>query len=95
MSITMSTPYTNIEVNDGGFFYRVFEEDVFDEELIWHRDRKDRDVYVIEANGWKFQFDNELPFELQEGDTLHIRKMDYHRIIRGIGKLVLKIVEKD
>ena len=91
----MSNPYENIEVADGGFFYRVFEQDVFDEELVWHRDRRDRDVYVIEANGWKFQFDNELPFELQEGDTLHIRKMDYHRIIRGIGKLVLKIVEKD
>lgn len=91
----MSVPYENIDVPGCDFFYRIFEETGYDEELVWHRDRKDRDVYVVEANGWQFQFDNEVPFELQEGDTLHIRKMDYHRILRGCGRLVLKIIEKD
>lgn len=91
----MSKPYENFDVPETDFFYRVFETDVFDDELVWHRDRSDRDVYVLEANGWQFQFDNEVPFELQEGDTLHIRKMDYHRILKGVGRLVLKIVEKE
>lgn len=90
----MAVPYEQFELNDADCFYRIFEKDVFDEELVWHRDRRDRDVYVLESNGWKFQFDNEVPFELEEGDTLHIRKMDYHRIIKGFGRLVLKIEEK-
>jgi hypothetical protein len=90
----MARPYENFDVPNDEFFYRVFEDSVFDEELVWHRDRRDRDVYVLESNGWQFQFDNEVPFQLQEGDTLHIRKMDYHRIIKGHGRLVLKIIEK-
>jgi hypothetical protein len=91
----MFNPYENFDVDNSGCFYRVFDGNVFDEELVWHRDRNDRDVYVLEANGWQFQFDNEVPFQLEEGDTLHIKKMDYHRIIKGMGRLVLKIVEKD
>jgi len=92
----MSTkPYTNYTIPGEDFFYRVFDVDtMIEEELVWHRDRADRDVYVVEANGWQFQFDNEVPFEMREGDTIHIKKMDYHRILKGHDRLVLKILEK-
>jgi len=88
-------PYKNYTIPGEDFFYRVFDvKAMVDEELVWHRDRADRDVYVVEANGWKFQFDNEVPFEMQEGDTIHIKKMDYHRILKGHDRLVIKITEK-
>lgn len=74
-------------------FRRVFEQHVHDDELVWHRDRKDRTVLVIESNGWKYQADNKLPVELKPGDTLHINALEYHRIIKGSGNLVVEIVE--
>jgi len=72
-----------------GFYYRTFNENVNDLELVWHQDREDRLIDVIENNGWKFQFDNELPILLN--DKIYIPKYTYHRIIKGTGKLILKI----
>ena len=88
-------PYKNYTIPGEDFFYRIFDIAAeIEEELVWHRDLRDRDVYVVQANGWQFQFDNEVPFEMQEGDTIHINKMDYHRIIKGHDRLVLKIKER-
>lgn len=74
-------------------FTRIFSEDTADDELEWHRDRKDRSVTVVESRGWKFQEDNMLPKELSPGDTLSIKANQYHRIIKGTGKLVVEIRE--
>ena len=43
---------------------RIFSEDVDPMSLIWHEDQEDRTIEVIEGNGWKFQFEEALPFEL-------------------------------
>jgi hypothetical protein len=40
------------------------------------------------------QMDDELPEELKHGRIYHINKMVYHRLIKGSGKLLLKIREK-
>lgn len=72
---------------------RVFDKDVANEELIWHRDKKDRVIYVIEAQGWKLQKDNELPINLVDGQMLYITKETYHRVIKGHGDLVIDIEE--
>lgn len=86
--------YRNVEIPcEDNSFYRIFEKDVDDVELVWHRDRADRECYVVDGRGWKIQFDNEMPFELKEGDTIRIKKMDYHRLIKGTTKLILKIKE--
>lgn len=37
--------------------------------------------------------DNQLPKELKINETYHIKKMEYHRLIRGDGNLKLRIVE--
>ena len=72
---------------------RTFDEDVESSELVWHRDKKDREVKIIKGSGWKFQMDNELPLELKKGDVLNIPKETFHRVIKGSGKLVIEIKE--
>lgn len=84
----MNNPY----IDKGGV--RIFLYDVDEKELVWHRDREDRKITVIESSGWKFQFDDCLPFEMNNGDEFTIPKMKYHRIIKDkicTGNLVLKI----
>ena len=46
-------------------FTRVINENIDKEQLIWHKDQKNRVVKVIYGTGWKLQKDNELPFELE------------------------------
>ena len=43
-----------------GIFERTFSQDVDNDELVWHRDREDREVEVIGETDWMFQYDNEL-----------------------------------
>jgi len=74
-------------------FRRVFTENVDSEELVWHRDREDREVFVESGNGWMLQMDNELPQVLQEGQTYFIPKETYHRVIKGSGDLKIVIDE--
>jgi len=72
---------------------RVFTEHVNPIELVWHRDRENRTIKVLESNGWEFQFDNELPFIIEAGDSFDIPKNTYHRVIKGKGNLVIDITE--
>ena len=60
---------------------------------MWHRDKKDRIVRVIESHGWGFQKYNELPLLLEEEELLFIPKMSLHRVIKGHGKLIIEIYE--
>lgn len=72
---------------------RVFLRDVDDKELVWHRDREDRTVTVIDGVGWQFQFDDSLPVDVKPGDVIEIPKMKFHRIIKNspMENLVLRI----
>jgi hypothetical protein len=76
-------------------FTRVFKEDVEDKQLIWHKDRKDRVVKVIWGTGWKLQYDNELPTELEIGQNYYIKKEQFHRLHKGNSELKLQIKEYD
>ena len=72
---------------------RTFPETVWEDDLVWHRDREDRTVKVISSDGWKLQMDNELPKDLVMGDIHFIPKKVYHRIIKGVNDLIVEIVE--
>ena len=72
---------------------RKFTLEVDSEELVWHRDEKDRHVTILEGEGWEFQLDNELPLELKKGDCIFIPNQAYHRIIKGTTDLVIQIQE--
>ena len=78
-------PYTD----DGQV--RTFSADTSPESLVWHRDREDRVVTILEGNGWGFQYDDALPFSLAPGDRLTIPKESYHRLLKGYGELKISI----
>jgi quercetin dioxygenase-like cupin family protein len=78
---------------NGNIKIREFDLNISNNELVWHRDEKDRHVTVLEGKGWYFQRDNELPLELKENDSIFIPKLTYHRVIKGSTPLKIKIQE--
>ena len=90
-------PYTEQVLEQHGtgrpYIVRTFSSDVAEDELVWHRDRRDRQVKVIEGKNWKLQLDNELPKMLEYNKTYNIPKQVYHRLIKGDSNLVVEIVE--
>ena len=86
----MDFPFTEQQL-DTKLFLREFSADVDEMELIWHEDREDRIVSVVEGNGWKFQFDEELPIEMEDGIDITIPKGVVHRVIKGKGPLKIKV----
>lgn len=84
-----NSPYSQIEEDD--LLIRTFTQDIDEDELVWHRDRRDRKVTVLKETDWKFQFDNELPQVLK--DVIFIPKNTYHRVIKGTGELNILIQE--
>ena len=73
---------------------RTFNHLVESDELVWHRDRKDRIVTVIEGKDWYFQMDNEVPKLMEQGSEIVIPKMEYHRIYKA-GSTPLKLEIKE
>ena len=86
----MDFPFTEQQL-DTKLFLREFSADVDEMELIWHEDKEDRIVSVVEGNGWKFQFDEELPIEMEDGIDITIPKGVIHRVIKGKGPLKIKV----
>lgn len=89
----MVKPYSQVIENDGTIL-RTFLHYLDSDELIWHRDFMTRDVTVISGNKWKLQMDNKIPVIMEKGKIYTIKAMDYHRLIKGEGDLVIKIWEK-
>lgn len=85
----MNQPYSQKKENNT--LSRTFSETVDEDQLVWHRDEKDREVTVVKNVNWMFQFDNELPQILK--DVVFIPKNTYHRLIKGTGDLTLSIIE--
>lgn len=85
-------PYTD-EIESEATIVRFFDENIDPIELLWHRDLKDRKVTVLEGNGWYFQKENELPLELCRGTVIFIERREWHRVIKGVGNLKVKIEE--
>ena len=84
-------PYQDVYKCDGSFV-RVFDSEFDSEELVWHRDKHDRDITVIEGTGWQIQFDDEMPVDINTIKS--IPKMVYHRVLKGEGRLVMEIREQ-
>ena len=87
----MEKPYRDLEVTDE-YVIREFGSDIDPIELMWHRDNEDRMVEVLECGeGWGFQFDDGLPFDLEPNTSIFILRHDWHRVVKGEGTLLLKI----
>tara|TARA_B100000123_G_scaffold262528_1_gene230689 strand:- start:46 stop:348 length:303 start_codon:yes stop_codon:yes gene_type:complete len=63
------------------------------EKFIWHQDLHDRIIRVVHANKCFFQFDNQTPFQIKDGDIIEVPKNQIHRLILVKGCLLLKISE--
>ena len=83
-------PFKETSVGNNQYI-REFSAGVNTHELEWHIDKEDRIVEVVENINWEVQLDNELPKLLK--DELFIPKETYHRIIKGDGKLVVRITK--
>ena len=66
MEITFGKPYWE----DG--IIREFNPELHDAEYVWHRDAEDREIEVLEGEGWQFQIQDCLPWLLKEGMVFNI-----------------------
>ena len=87
----MSYPYK--EHIEGNANIRKFSSNVDEMELVWHRDREDRLIKSTHDTDWKFQFSNEIPESLN--NEIFIKKGELHRVIKGSGDLILKVIKYD
>lgn len=78
-----------------GKIERTFSPDVEESELKWHFDEKDRQVTILESDGWGFQLEDSLPTKMLPGQELFIPKFVWHRVIKGNGELKVSILEFD
>tara|TARA_B100001094_G_scaffold248539_1_gene245605 strand:+ start:113 stop:385 length:273 start_codon:yes stop_codon:yes gene_type:complete len=88
-------PYTDeihILTNDN---IRNFTTDVQELDLVWHQDREDRTIEVLEGEGWKFQKDNEIPVDMNVGDRIFIAEGEIHRVLKGTTDLKVKIIRDE
>jgi len=73
---------------------RLFHVSDDNKEFVWHRDKEDREIEILEGDGWQFQPDNALPFLMKPGLKFKIKAGEYHRIIKGINDLKIRIYRK-
>ena len=64
---------------------RNFMSTLIEEELNWHMDEEERDVFVVEGDGWYLQIENEVPQLMQKESIFKIPKETWHRIINKNG----------
>ena len=86
----MDFPFEEEQIDQYNFI-RTFPADVDEMDLIWHADKENRIITVLEGNGWKFQFDEELPIEMTKGLSISIFEGRLHRVIKGNGPLKIKL----
>ena len=84
-----SRPYQELRTFDT--IQRKFKQDIDELELVWHRDRKDRQVTIVGGTDWMFQLEDQIPQQLK--NTIFIPKSTYHRLIKGTGELNVHIIE--
>jgi quercetin dioxygenase-like cupin family protein len=89
----MTNPYTNTPITQTSVI-REFSSEVDPMELVWHQDKEDRTIEILEGNGWQLQRDNELPLALQEGDSIFIPMGQIHRVIKGNTNLKTQIIKQ-
>jgi len=85
VEIISGKPYTDREN------IRLFNVGDDQQEYVWHRDKQNREIEVLEGQAWQLQYNGCLPILLEENNTYYIPKMMYHRLIKGYNNLKVKI----
>jgi hypothetical protein len=81
-------PYTDLEITDK-YIIREFGDDIDPIELMWHRDDQDRTIEILGRNRLGNSIEDSLPTSLNS--RIFIKRHEWHRVIKGTGKLTLKI----
>lgn len=74
---------------------RIFDVEAEDSTYVWHRDHEDRMIEILEGDGWQFQWENALPWLIVPGMKFRIDANEYHRIIKGVNDLKIRITPLD
>lgn len=72
-----------------GWFYRTFTEETAKYEMVWHRDREDRIIEVVEPTDWLFQIEDKLPIPIE--GQIFVPMGIWHRAIKGTKELKIRI----
>jgi hypothetical protein len=85
-------PYKDLEITNEHII-REFDENIDPIELKWHRDNENRIIEIVGKTDWKIQLENQLPISMNQ--PISIPKGEWHRVIKGNGKLTLKIIKEE
>ena len=88
----MKLPFEETQITDDAYI-REFSQESDVNEFTWHRDDEDRMIVATEPTDWKIQLENKLPQGLSS--TVFIERGEWHRLIKGTGKLTVKITKSD
>jgi hypothetical protein len=88
----MKLPFEETQITDDTYI-REFSQESDVNEFTWHRDDEDRMIVATEPTDWKIQLENKLPQGLSS--TVFIERGEWHRLIKGTGKLTVKITKSD
>ena len=91
-SVVSDFPFEEQQVGSN-LFVRTFSPETDPFEFVWHRDREDRILCILEGGGWSFQFENQIPFLMENSDKIFIPTGEYHRVIPGNSYLEI-LIEK-
>jgi hypothetical protein len=83
-------PYSDTESTEN-LVIREFDQNLDPEELLWHRDQETRIVESLNPTDWQVQLENSLPVSLN--NKVVIPNLEWHRLIKGTGKLIVKIIK--
>ena len=84
----MVVPY-----NDTNMGLGIFDVLAESSEYVWHRDKESREIEVISGEGWQFQVEDCLPWLLTKGMKFTIESGVYHRLLKGVDNLEIRIKE--
>ena len=88
-------PFEEIKLTENKVI-RIFDaHNTTNSELIWHKDREDREVYIEQSKDWHLQLENQVPVKLEIGQTHIIPAYTWHRLLMGKDKLIVEISKKD
>lgn len=85
-------PFQEVALGNNEFI-RLFYANLDTSELIWHWDREDRDIQVLQAGGWKYEEEGLKVKALKDGEQFFIPQGKWHRVLKGGGDLIIKVVK--
>lgn len=85
-------PFQEVPLGEN-VFIRLFVKDLPSDELIWHWDKEDRTIEVLQSGGWSYQERDKKSRKLKNRETFSIHTGVWHRILKGSGDLIIKVTK--